>query len=136
MDLNINSPACYTNIYGIDDEVYWMCRELSNLVKDRRYSDVIDIVGIVPIVAPEDDIDKGLWKEVIKCDLRFRVATVSLRISFDDYIQSDVEKKKRLIIDNILKSVKVISKKGKIDFERFREDVDSFCERSGLMYPS
>ena len=131
MVLNINSPAYYTNIYGIDDEVYWMCRELSDFVKEKKYSDIIDIVGVVPIIAPKDDIDKGLWKEVKKCDLKFRVATVSLHISFDDYIQSDIEKKKSLIIDNILKSVKVISKKGKFDFNDFKEDIISFCEMRG-----
>lgn len=132
MVLNINSPAYYTNIYGIDDEVYWMCRELSDFVKEKKYSDIIDIVGVVPIIAPKDDIDKGLWKEVKKCDLKFRVATVSLHISFDDYIQSDIEKKKSLIIDNILKSVKVISKKGKFDFNDFKEDIISFCEMRGV----
>lgn len=134
MVLNINSPAYYTNIYGIDDEVYWMCRELSDFVKGKNYSDIIDIVGVVPIIAPKDDIDKGLWKEVKKCDLKFRVATVSLQISFDDYIQSDIEKKKSLIIDNIIKSVKVISKKGKFDFNDFKEDIISFCEMSGVKY--
>lgn len=134
MVLNINSPAYYTNIYGIDDEVYWMCRELSDFVKGKKYSDIIDIVGVVPIIAPKDDIDKGLWKEVKKCDLKFRVATVSLQISFDDYIQSDIEKKKSLIIDNIIKSVKVISKKGKFDFNDFKEDIISFCEMSGVKY--
>lgn len=134
MVLNINSPAYYTNIYGIDDEVYWMCRELSDFVKGKKYSDIIDIVGVVPIIAPKDDIDKGLWKEVKKCDLKFRVATVSLQISFDDYIQSDIEKKKSLIIDNVIKSVKVISKKGKFDFNDFKEDIISFCEMSGVKY--
>lgn len=134
MVLNINSPAYYTNIYGIDDEVYWMCRELSDFVKGKKYSDIIDIVGVVPIIAPQEDIDKGLWKEVKKCDLKFRVATVSLQISFDDYIQSDIEKKKSLIIDNIIKSVNVISKKGKLDFNNFREDIISFCEMKGMEF--
>lgn len=134
MVLNINSPAYYTNIYGIDDEVYWMCRELSDFVKEKKYSNIIDIVGIVPIIAPKDDIDKGLWKEVKKCDLKFRVATVSLQISFDDYIQSDIEKKKSLIIDNIIKSVKVISKKGEFDLNDFKKDIISFCEMSGVKY--
>lgn len=134
MVLNINSPAYYTTIYGIDDEVYWMCRELSDFVKEKKYSDIIDIVGVVPIIAPKADIDKGLWKEVKKCDLKFKVAAVSLQISFDDYIQSDIEKKKSLIIDNIVKSIKVISKKGKFDFNNFKEDIISFCEMSGVKY--
>jgi hypothetical protein len=134
MVLNINSPAYYTNIYGIDDEVYWMCRELSDFVKEKKYSNIIDIVGVVPIIAPKNDIDKGLWKEVKKCDLKFRVATVSLHISFDEYIQSDIKKKKSLIIDNILKSVKVISKKGQFNFDDFKEDVINFCEMNWVKH--
>ena len=134
MVLNINSPAYYTNIYGIDDEVYWMCRELSDFVKEKKYSNIIDIVGVVPIIAPKNDIDKGLWKEVKKCDLKFRVATVSLQISFDEYIQSDIKKKKSLIIDNILKSVKVISKKGQFNFDDFKEDVINFCEMNWVKH--
>ena len=38
MDLNINSPSYYTQEYGVDDDIYWMCRELSNFVKEKKYS--------------------------------------------------------------------------------------------------
>ena len=53
MDLNINSPAYYTREYGVDDDIYWMCRELSYYVREKKYSDAINIIGIVPIVARE-----------------------------------------------------------------------------------
>ena len=39
MDLNINSPAYYTSEYGVDDDIYWMCRELSYYVREKKYSD-------------------------------------------------------------------------------------------------
>ena len=45
MDLNINSPAYYTKEYGVDDDIYWMCRELSNYVREKKYSDAINIIG-------------------------------------------------------------------------------------------
>lgn len=127
MELNINSPAYYTKIYGVDDEIYWMCRNLSDFVKEKKYSEIINIIGIVPIVAPESEINKGLWKEVKKCEEDYGIATISLRINFEEYVQSDVEKKKSLIINNVLNSVKSISKKGKIDYTLFRDDVTVFC---------
>ncbi len=37
MELNINSPAYYSDKYGIDDEIYWICREISSLVKNKDY---------------------------------------------------------------------------------------------------
>lgn len=135
MDLNINSPAYYTNIYGIDDEIYWMCRELSKSVKEKGYSELINIIGIVPIVAPIEEVNKGLWKEIKKCEVDYGIATVSLRIDYDEYLQADLGKKKALIINNLLKSVKAVSKKGKIDFNRFQEDIISFCEMTGVNYP-
>lgn len=34
MELNINSPAYYNNIYGVDDDIYHMCRTLSSYIGD------------------------------------------------------------------------------------------------------
>ena len=45
MDLNINSPAYYTREYGVDDDIYWMCRELSYYVREKKYSDAINIIS-------------------------------------------------------------------------------------------
>jgi hypothetical protein len=45
MDLNINSPAYYTSEYGVDDDIYWMCRELSYYVREKKYSDAINIMA-------------------------------------------------------------------------------------------
>ena len=95
MDLNINSPAYYTKEYGVDDDIYWMCRELSNYVREKKYSDAINIIGIVPIVAPAAVLEKGLC-------------------------------------NNILSSVKAVSKKGKIDYKLFEEDLRSFCKNNDI----
>lgn len=127
MELNINSPAYYKNIFGVDDDIYRMCRELSIFMKDKNYSDVISSVGVCPIVAPQQELDKGLWKETKKCELKYGFASVSLQINYDAYVNADINQKKQLMIDNILKSVKAISKKGKIDYKQFEEDVKQYC---------
>ena len=127
MDLNINSPAYYTGVYGIDDEIYWMCRELAQYVKAREYSKFIKTVGIVPIIAPEGEIKEGLWKELKHVSLKCGFASVCLQIDYKEYVEADINKKKILIIDNILKSIKTIKSKAKIDYRMFEDDIRLFC---------
>lgn len=128
MDLNINSPAYYKNIYGVDDEVYWMCREISAFVKDKRYSDIVDIVGISPVVAPKDLIVNGQWKEEIKYDFKFKLVSVRKQIDYDKYISSNADGKCKLIAGNILRSIKSISRKAKIDYTMFENDLLEFLK--------
>lgn len=123
MEMNVNSPSYYKNIYGIDDEIYWMCRGISSFVKDKKYSEIVNIIGITPIVAPQDLIDRGEWKGEIKYDLKFQLVSVRKHIDYDKYISSNIEGKKKLIVDNILKSVKSVSRKAKINYEAFERDI-------------
>ena len=119
MDLNINSPAYYTKEFGVEDEIYWFCRELSCFVKEKKYSDVITTIGLVPIIAPKEEIEKGLWKETKKCETKYGFASVSLQIDYETYVGANMDEKKALIIKKVVDSVKAIKTKGKIDFNRF-----------------
>ncbi len=132
MDLNINSPAYYTQKFGVEDEIYWFCHELSNFVKEKHYSDVITTIGLVPIIAPKEEIEKGLWKEVKKCEPKYGFASVSLQIDYEKYVGANMDEKKALMVKNIVDSVKAIKVKSKIDFELFKEDMASFCEVNGI----
>ena len=109
-----------------------MCRKLSDYVKEKKYSDAINIIGIVPIIAPKSVIEKGHWKAHKKCEPQYGFASVSLQIDYEEYVRSDISNKKRLIIDNILVSVKSVSKKGKINYCLFEEDVRIFCENNDI----
>ena len=133
MELNINSPSYYTNEYGVEDEIYWMGRELSAFVREKEYSDVIHIIGIVPIIAPKTEIARGYWKTLKKCEPKAGFASVSLQIDYEEYVKADISTKKKLMIDNILASVKSVSKRGKINYSLFEEDVLKFCENNDIM---
>lgn len=128
MDLNINSPVYYKNIYGVDDEIYLMCRDISAFVKDKKYSDIVDIVGISPVVAPKELTENGQWKEEIKYDLKFKLISVRKQIDFEKYINSNADGKCKLISGNILKSIKSISRKAKIDYNQFEKDLLEFLK--------
>lgn len=132
MDLNINSPSYYTREYGVEDDIYWMCRDLSAYVKEKKYSDVINIIGIVPIVAPASVLEKGLCKAHKKCEPKSGFASVSLHIDYEEYLKADTAQKKTLIVNNVLLSVKAVSTKGKINYKLFAEDVQAFCENNGI----
>ena len=132
MELNINSPAYYTNVYGVDDEIYLMCRELAQYLKDKDYSETIKVVGIVPIIAPEEEIEKGLWKETKKVELKYGFASLSLHVNYSEYVDADIDRKKGMIIDNILMSIKSIKSKAKLDYKSFENDIKIFCENNNI----
>ena len=132
MELNINSPAYYTNVYGVNDEIYWLCRDIAQYFKDKEYSDIIKTVGIVPIVAPEEELKKGLWKETKKVELKYGFASLSLQMNYQEYVDADISHKKGMIIGNILKSIWVIKSKAKIDYNAFEKDMREFCEANNI----
>jgi hypothetical protein len=45
-----------------------------------------------------------------------------------------VDEKKTLIVKNVVDSVKAIKTKGKIDFNRFKEDMAGFCKENDINY--
>lgn len=134
MKLNVNSPEYYTNEHGVDDEIYWMCRDIYDYFKDKEYSNTIKIVGICPIIAPQEVIDSGLCKEYKHCEQKAGFASVGMQIDYNDYIQADISHKRGLIIQNILKSIKSVSARGKIDYNRFEADLKKYCESKDIEF--
>ena len=57
MELNINSPVYFKDHYGIDDEVYKFCQRAYLFFKDKKYSNTLQIIGIVPIVKPQEIVE-------------------------------------------------------------------------------
>ena len=63
MELNINSPVYFKDHYGIDDEVYKFCQRAYLFFKDKKYSNTLQIIGIVPIVKPQEIVEGENYKE-------------------------------------------------------------------------
>lgn len=132
MELNINSPAYYSREYGIDDDIYHLCRQISDYVQEKRYSELIESVGITPIIAPYEVIQAGKFKETKRCEPKYGFAYVSIQIDYIEYTKANKEEKKKLIIKCILKSMKIIKKRGKLDFIQFEKDIKMFCLEQGI----
>jgi len=123
MILNINSPAYYTNVFGVDDAVNDYFKKLAVFFRDKNYGQTVNTIGIVPIIAPKNEIEKGLWKEYCKVDVKYDYASISLQIDYDKYIGANEKGKIELLRDNIDKSINKISRKANINYIAFMEDL-------------
>lgn len=123
MELNINSPAYFSDHYGIDDDVYRYCQKLYTFFKDKQYSNSLSIIGIMPVVAPKELYEAGQWKESIKLIGGAACAIITIRLDFESYYSADSKGKIVLTRDAILKAVKKIKSKGRFDFGGFEKDL-------------
>ncbi len=122
MELNINSPAYFKDHYGIDDEVYRFCQRAYMHFKDKEYSEVLHIIGIVPIVAPKELYDGGEWKESCTWRCHNSCVGIGIRMDFETYYNANSEEKVRLTKEMILKAIKKVKSKGKFDYDKFIAD--------------
>ena len=123
MELNVNSPAYFTEHFGIDDEVYKFCRRAYAFFKDKEYSDVLHIIGIVPVAAPQEIYDSGKWKETIRFLCNKSTVCIVVRMDFENYCNGDSAEKVEQIREMILAAVKRIKSKGKFDYDQFAGDL-------------
>lgn len=125
MDLNINSPAYFSDHYGVDDDVYRFCQKAYLFFKDKEYSETLHTIGIMPIVAPQEVYDSGAWKESVKLVGNKSCAIITIRMDFENYYQANASEKILQMKDTILKAVKKVKTRGKFDYNRFEEDFKS-----------
>ena len=108
MELNINSPVYFKDHYGIDDEVYKFCQRAYLFFKDKKYSNTLQIIGIVPIVKPQEIVEGENYKEKVKFLCNKSVASINIKMDFNDYYNADSIKRIELTKEMILTAVKRI----------------------------
>lgn len=125
MNLFINSPCYYTQEFGIIDDIYHLCRTISKNIDITLYTEVLDTIGITPIIAPKNLLDMGKWKENKLVSKLYRFASISLVSDFDSFVIANIPEKKKIIVDNIIKSLGVVKRKLKnqFDYERIVLDI-------------
>lgn len=128
MELNVNSPAYYTQQYGVNESVCSYSQKCHEYFKDKEYSETLKIIGICPQCAPKDLYQQGRWKEGVRFIGNASCASVNVRMDFDEY-RNATDKEKILMIRNaILEAVKKVRTKGKFDHERFSWDLQEMTE--------
>jgi len=93
-------------------------RRIKEAIEDNTYSREIDDIAIIPIIIKFDPTmeKEGCFKERRLIKRKSKVADMRLRIDYDKFVQGDEERRKLLIIGNIIQSIKEISRKVK-DFK-------------------
>ena len=127
MELNINSPAYFTQQYGVNERVYWYCKKCHEYFKDKEYSETLRIIGICPQCAPKDLYQQGKWKEKVRLIGNGSCASIDIRIDFDQYYNV-TDQGKVIIRNTIMKAVKKVKAKGKFDYESFCRDLLNVTE--------
>ena len=84
----------------------------------------MQIIGIVPIVAPQE-IDGENYKEKVKFLCNKSVASIEIKMDFNDYYNADSIKRIELTKEMILTAVKRIITKVDFDYDKFKEDLIS-----------
>lgn len=125
MELNINSPVYYKDHYGIDNAVYRFTQRAQLFFKEKEYSNTLQIIGIVPIIAPQEVYAAGNYKERVKFLCGKSVASVEIRVDFDAYHNADSSGKIALTKDMLLTAAKRIKTKADFDYDRFKDDLES-----------
>ncbi len=128
MELNINSPAYFTQQYGINESVYRYCQTCYEYFKDKEYSEILNIIGICPQCAPKDLYHQGKWKEKVRFIGNARCACIDIRMDFDEYYNADSKEKTAIMKNTILEAVKKVRTRGKFDYERFCQDLQKMTE--------
>ena len=59
-----------------------------------EFSDIINIVGIIPIIAPKELLENGKYKEVKHCSVAYGFADVNLVIDYEEYVEANMDDKK------------------------------------------
>ncbi len=125
MELNINSPVYYKNHYGIDNAVHRFTQRAQLFFKEKEYSNTLHIIGIVPIIAPQEVYAAGNYKERVRFLCGKSVASVEVKMDFDAYHNADSAGKIALTKDMLLTAAKRIKAKVDFDYDRFRDDLGS-----------
>lgn len=124
MNLNINSPAYFSEHYGVDDDVYRFCQRTYLFFKDKEYSSTLHTIGITLVAAPQEAYDSGLWKESVQLIGGKECAIITIRMDFNRYYEADSNEKILQIRETIIEAVKKVKTKGAFDVKTFEEDLD------------
>jgi len=124
MNFMINIPRLYGEEISIDDELHKFCSYISRSIDVKKYTDCLDTIGIVPIIASKENVSSDL-KDETHVSLAYAFANASVITDLDEYVKGDQDRKKELITDNILRSVKNVKNRigKKFDFDNFEKDL-------------
>lgn len=88
-------------------------------LEDNNYGDSVEELSIIPIVvdlSPELE-EAGFFKERVKFSRKNKETDIRLRIDYDTFCKADKETQKKLIIKNMIDSIRMLQLKVKKGFD-------------------
>lgn len=132
MKIDIKTPSYYEQYYKVDEEIIKMCFDVMQKFDHKSYSDVVDVIDIIPVVAPAEKLEQGLWEEDIMFSKSIGRISVFKHIEYDKYMDGTVEERKKLTIKCVIEAAWMIKKKPgtKFNAKQFESDFLEFTEYS------
>lgn len=121
----VNPPAYYWQNYGEIKEITDMLSRLSKNIDLFNYTFDIRFISITPIIAPDEVIHSPEFCEKTLMCMDSGIANISLYSDYNDFCLGDLQKKKAIIVENIIASVKLVKNKTVeyFDFEKLERDI-------------
>ena len=98
----------------------------SELLNKNNYGDAVKGLGIVPIIIPNQTfIDFPKYKERKLFSHKQKEADIRLKINYEDFKNSNDKGREKLIVQNVIESIRIVKSKvkGKFHAEKLINDI-------------
>jgi len=104
---------------GIFSKFFKECDEKLGPLENNDYGMEFDSIGIIMIVIdPRRGLfEEGFFKERKLIKRKAKEADIRLRTDFDKFNNADYDTKRLLLLENIVRSIRIIGEKSKVDFQ-------------------
>jgi hypothetical protein len=110
-------------VYGENEKIEKFCRLIKEKFKNKRYSERVTYIPISAIILPEERKLKGEGYEHMDYKKTLKMCWVCTSIDYETFIDADDEEKIMLLSVCMIRSMKRIYKKTKVDWKKFQDDL-------------
>lgn len=138
MLLDIKTPCYYEQHYQVDKEIVQMCQNIAEKVKGIEYSEKVQMIDVLPVVAPEEVLEDGSWKEEVTWNKSIGRASVFKHIDYELYMNGTIDVRRKLTIQCVIDAIWMIKKKPgtKMNAKQFKSDLLKFIEKNEWQFES
>jgi hypothetical protein len=117
--MSSESDSLYDNFEDILRKISnEIAEKIEDFVKDKNYGSEVEELSVISIIVKFDEqMEKEGWfKERVLFKKKKKETDIRLRIDYDKFVKGDENTKKLLLIDNVINSIRQLSKKAKTSF--------------------
>jgi hypothetical protein len=92
-------------------------KQVKNLLLENDYGDAVKEVAIIPTIFSEGTYKVLAYKERKIYSPKKKEAEFRLKIDFEKFVRGNDAEKKKMILDNFIESITILSEKVRKDFD-------------------